>query len=191
MGGNGIHIRYLEAGEGTRNMNSFGFLGGVEVGYDWQFDNRVVIGGVVDTEMTSIAGYRKKIEPPPDPGEVGPVGTNGLKYRIQNVSSLRMRAGYAMGPFLPFLTAGFAVGATEFNQYDPADIVSTQQRRLRWQPGFTAGAGFEYALGAAWTFKADYLYYNLSSFNGLEVDLDAFKTKISFSTVRAGLNYRF
>jgi len=191
IGGNGIHIRYLEAGEGTRNMNSFGFLGGLEAGYDWQFDNAIVVGGVIDGAFTSIEGYRKKIEPPPDPAEPGPVGTNGLKYRIKTLSNARVRVGYAMGSFLPYLTAGFAVGLTQFNQYDPADKVSTQQKRLRYQPGVTAGAGFEYALGDAWTFKADYLYYNLGSFNGFEVDLDAIKTKISFSTVRAGLNYRF
>ncbi len=191
-GGNGIHIRYLEQGEGSRNMNSFGFTGGAEVGYDWQFSNAIVVGGVIDGAFTSIEGYRKKIEPPPDPAEPpGPVGTNGLKYRIKTLSNARVRVGYAMGPFLPYLTAGFAVGLTQFGQYDPADKVSMQQKRLRYQPGVTAGAGFEYALGDAWTFKADYLYYNLNSFNGFEVDLDAFKTKISFSTVRAGLNYRF
>lgn len=193
LGGNGVAISYLEAGEGTRNMNSFGYLGGVEAGYDRQFDNRLVLGGVLDWQITSISAFRKKIEPPPEPepGVIDVAGTNGLKYRIQNLGNLRARLGYAMGPFLPYVTAGFAMGQTKFNQYDPSDKVSTQQSRTRQQTGFTAGAGFEYALASSWTFKADYLYYNLGEFTGFEVDLDQFKTRISFSTVRAGINYRF
>lgn len=191
LGGNGVHINYLEEGEGTRNLNSFGFLGGVEAGYDWQFANAVVLGGVVDWQATSISAYRKKLEPPPDPTEAGTVGTNGLKYRIQSLSNLRARLGYAIGPFLPYATVGIAMGQTQFNQYDPSDKVSTQQRRTRNQTGFTAGVGFEYAIATSWTVKADYLYYNLGQFSGFEVDLDQFKTGISFSTVRAGLNYRF
>ena len=191
LGGNGVHIRYLEAGEGTRNLNSFGFLGGVEAGYDRQFENNMVLGGVIDLQATSISAYRKKIEPPPDPAEVGPVGTNGLKYRIKTLSNIRMRLGYGMGPFLPYVTAGFAGGLLDFNQYDPSDKVSQSQKKTQFQTGFTAGAGFEYALVNNWSFKADYLYYNLGMFRGVEVDLDAFSTKISFSTIRAGLNYRF
>lgn len=193
LGGNGVSIAYLEAGEGTRRMNSFGFLGGVEAGYDRQFSNQIVIGGVLDWQLTSISAYRKKIEPPaePEPGVIDIAGTNGLKYRILNLGNLRARIGYSMGSFLPYVTAGFAMGQTKFNQYDPSDIVSTQQTRTRQQTGFTAGAGFEYAIASSWTFKADYLYYNLGQFTGFEVDLDEFKTKISFSTVRAGLTYRF
>jgi opacity protein-like surface antigen len=96
-----------------------------------------------------------------------------------------------MGPFLPYVTAGFAGGLLDFNQYDPSDKVSQSQKKTQFQTGFTAGAGFEYALVNNWSFKADYLYYNLGMFRGVEVDLDAFSTKISFSTIRAGLNYRF
>ena len=191
LGGDGVHIVYLEAGEGLRKMNSFGALGGLTFGYDRQIGSRIVIGGLIDAQMTSIAAYRKKLEPPPEPNEPGPIGANGLKYRIETLSSARARLGYAFGSFLPYVTGGIALGQIGFHQYDPADIVSTQQRKTRAQTGYVVGAGFSYALAPHWTFDADYLVYGLGIFRGVEVDLDAFKTGISFSTLRAGVSYRF
>lgn len=194
LGGNGVHVNYSEAGEGTRTSSSFGFLGGVSIGYDHRFSNKIILGGEADFQFANIESYRRKFDPAgvPEPGQPPDApGTNGMTLRVENYATFRARLGYDMGKFAPFVTGGLAIGHVKFGQFDPSDIVATVTHRGNLQTGFTVGAGFEYALNERWTFKGEYAYVNLGRFGAAEVDQDAFKTQIQFSTIRAGLKYRF
>ncbi len=97
----------------------------------------------------------------------------------------RLRLGYAgWNNWLPFLTGGAAYGNVKATS--PFGDASQSE----W--GWTAGAGLEYAFGANWSAKAEYLYVDLGDFDcgsncGATPDNVSFKSGI----VRAGINLRF
>jgi outer membrane immunogenic protein len=60
-------------------------------------------------------------------------------------------------------------------------------------PGWTVGAGLEYAMTHNLTFKTEYLYTELGSWDHYWNNDPGYytSTKLSFHTVRAGLNWKF
>jgi high affinity Mn2+ porin len=104
---------------------------------------------------------------------------------------VRGRAGYAFGAWLPYVTGGVAWGHSHVNINDSGGAVVSSPGQT--QPGWTVGAGLEYAVSANWRARIEYDYidlsrrtYDLSAFGlpGLTVDP-------SIQLVKLGLNYRF
>ncbi|TYC64326.1 porin family protein [Rhodobacterales bacterium] len=159
------------------NPDPDGFMGGVQVGYDYQFTNGVVLG--VETDF-SFSGLEDKNE---ENDEVS------VKY----LGTARARLGYAFGRFLPYATAGLAYGQGEFESYYQQN--NTTYKDENWQVGWTAGAGADYAITENVSLKLEYLYtdlgdatYEITNPDGWRIssDIDS-----SFNTVKVGLNYRF
>ena len=110
---------------------------------------------------------------------------------LDYVGTVRGRVGYAFGTLLPYVTGGFAWGHSHVNINDGGgNIVSSPGQT---QPGWTAGAGVEFAVSGNWSAKLEYDYidlarrmYDLSGFGlpGLNVDPN-------IHLVKLGLNYRF
>ncbi len=137
-----------------------GWLLGVNAGYDHTLDNGVVLGVAADVAWTN-----PHIDLPYD-------------TRIDWVGSLRGRAGYDAGAFLPYLTGGLAVasmtkvsGNTEYN-----DLLA----------GWTVGAGLEIAATDDLSVDVQYRYsdYGVGDFSGAD---DSFRSH----QITAGLNWRF
>lgn len=173
---------------------STGVLLGGQIGFNYQFANRFVAGLEADWSWANIDGRRKAavsyVAPPR-------VETNDAFARTEQLGTLRARFGYASGRFLPFFTAGLAWGGLKqsFNIADTTGYVATgggSSVRMGW----TLGAGFEYALGDALSFKTEYLFIQLPGFSTLVRDNAGFVNPTSLGRssghlVRAGLNYRF
>jgi high affinity Mn2+ porin len=155
-----------------------GLIGGYQAGYLRQFSNHVVLGVEADASFTS---------PVDGPALMRAPFNTTLDY----VGTVRGRIGYAFGRWLPYVTGGFAWGHSHVDINDGAgNIVSTPGQ---YQPGWTAGAGVEFAVGGNWRAKLEYDYidlsrrmYDLSAFGlpGLNVDPN-------IHLVKLGLNYRF
>jgi outer membrane immunogenic protein len=151
---------------------SGGLIGGT-VGYNWQF-GQVVVGAEGDIDWSGIKGTTI---------------VNcafGCSTRNDWVATVRGRAGYAFNRFLPYLTAGLAVG--DINATTPI-LPAGSNTKVGW----TVGAGIEAGIVSNVSVKAEYLYFDLGNFNcGFNCGL-AGNGNVSLyaHTLRAGLNVRF
>ncbi len=102
-------------------------------------------------------------------------GRRANDYDINWTSSFRLRAGYAVGSFLPYVTAGLAIAGTDDNGVNTAT-----------EFGYTVGAGIEAALTTNLVGRVEYLYSNYGSINWLPAS-----PPLSTSEVRVGLGFRF
>lgn len=188
----GGHFGYGDAsfGPGTNPLpeqgvvlphSATGFSGGYQLGYNRQLANRVVLGIEADATFT---GPRDIVAHERSPA---PFNTT-----IDYVGTVRGRIGYAFDRFMPFVTGGFAWGHTHINVND-ADGVSELLPVGKYQAGWTAGLGLEYAVSGNWTAKAEYEYvdlsrktYDLSGFGLGSVNVDP-----RIHLFKLGLNYQF
>jgi outer membrane immunogenic protein len=151
---------------------SGGVIGGT-IGYNWQI-NRVVLGAEGDIDWSGIRGTTTVFCPP---------GCNTRNYWLATV---RGRLGYAFDRFLPYLTAGLAVGNINASLLGfPGGTVTNA--------GWTVGGGLEVGIVSNVSLKAEYLFVDLSDFNcGFNCGLAANGNVTYYANLfRAGLNVRF
>jgi opacity protein-like surface antigen len=109
-----------------------------------------------------------------------------VSYRNYFETDTRLRAGYAVGRFLPYVTAGLDWGRSE-----QTDLLSGSYRGRIWTDSAIAGAGLEYALDDRWTARLEYLYQGSYNRDSTELDALALEQTRPAQTVRAGLAYYF
>jgi outer membrane immunogenic protein len=164
--------------DGTFSISSSGFIGGVQVGYNWQFENNFVLGAVADI---SASNYGSSIE------------TEGFELfdlELKYLGTVRARAGYAWDRALVYAHGGFAYGKVEASSTFEGDISANHS-------GWTIGAGVEYALTDKISFGTEYSYVDLGDevlFSGFD-DGEGFEpgtgVDVKFHTVKAMINFRF
>lgn len=104
------------------------------------------------------------------------------------LGTARARIGYGgWSNFLPYITGGVAIGGLEAT--NSARTGSGKDTSIGW----TAGLGLEYAMFSSWTFKLEYLYVDLGSFDCGTPCSATTPAEVDFSShvIRAGVNYRF
>ena len=173
--------------DGSANLTSSGFLGGVQAGYNYQIDQWVV-GVEADFQGSGIKGEGSfSADIPGGPSFDAKAGT-----RLDWYGTVRGRAGVlATDRFLVYATGGLAYGRTKSYLKADGDELSAKKTKAGW----TIGAGAEYALTDNVSFKTEYLYTDLGKANlfddeflGANASLDR---KFNFHTVRVGINYKF
>jgi outer membrane immunogenic protein len=193
-----------------------GALVGGQAGYNYQAGSTVV-GLETDISWTGIKGSNGQFGSAQLPGGFGNVvnAAATADQRLQYFGTLRARAGYLPAdPLLLFVTGGLAYGqlrsnvnVTESNVFGgcfcqpivPAITSSTTTRA-----GWTVGFGLEYVFSRPWSFKAEYLYFDLGHLNYQSTLTLANTAGTPFTAVgvvstthftgnifRAGLNYMF
>jgi outer membrane immunogenic protein len=79
-------------------------------------------------------------------------------------ATARLRLGYGWDKWLFYVTGGGAwAGVEESLFFTPAPAISIHQKQTR--SGWTAGAGWEYALGYGWSIKSEFLYMDFGTKN--------------------------
>jgi outer membrane immunogenic protein len=159
--------------DGIDNFDISGGLLGGTVGYNWQF-GQVVVGAEGDVDWSSIKGTTVVR------------CAAGCSTRNHWLATVRGRVGYVFNRFLPYLTAGLAVG-------DIDATVPGLPAGSTTKAGWTVGGGVEVGIVSNVSVKAEYLYFDLGSFNcGFNCGL-AGNGNVSLyaHTFRAGLNVRF
>ena len=119
-------------------------------------------------------------------------------YALSDFGSLRVRAGYAIGSFLPYMFAGVGLGqadivrtasisATEVNTSAATGFTNlqfndsvTDAKNSHLVYGYSAGVGVDVMLMAGLFLRAEYQYLRLTS----SIDTDV-------NTVQVGLGYKF
>jgi outer membrane immunogenic protein len=141
--------------------NPSGALFGGQVGYNWQFAPDWVFGVETDFAWSDIFGSALTSVP----------GAFTAVERVNMLGTLRGRVGYALENVLLYGTAGIAYGRTDLatSSINPvlgacgptgfcASAASTE-----WMVGWSAGVGFDWAFLPRWSFRSEYLHYDLGS----------------------------
>jgi outer membrane immunogenic protein len=175
----------------AEGAHSGGFSGGGQIGFNYQFANNVVIGLEADFQGSTLKGSYENDAYGYDYGEYY---NYNYGTKVDWWGTVRGRIGYAFGNILPYVTGGLAYGhvTNSYSYYDDGDSYSgTEGSSTRF--GWTVGGGLEYALTHNLTVKVEYLYTDLGSFNYYYPDSEGayLSTRTTFSTVRAGLNWKF
>jgi outer membrane immunogenic protein len=181
-------------GFSIEDRNRDGFLGGGQIGCDYQAPSNWLIGIQGDFSWTS-SHERDSISPPPFFNET-------VDSKIDWFASATARLGYASGPWLIYGKGGAAwvrnklhdVGGVLFTGFDYSGHATLS--------GWTLGGGFEYAFAPNWSMSLEYDYYDFgtktvtlsgtsSAFGVTTPSTEPFSIKQNFSVVKVGLNYRF
>jgi high affinity Mn2+ porin len=135
--------------------HTFGRLdAGLHAGYATVLASRLLLGAEADITFPNF--YEDGAVTPPLAVRGGTVGEH-LDY----VSTLRGRVGYAAGRWLIYGTGGLAPSETRY--IDSITSSSAPDHTLRWQLGWTLGAGAEFAVAPGWTARVEYRYDQLAS----------------------------
>jgi outer membrane immunogenic protein len=132
--------------------HSTAFVGGVEVGYDWQ-SRYFVYGVAADWTWTGFKASRNAAS--------GLTAWNHSS-KVEWLASFRGRMGLAVDDTLVYFTGGLALGqikadGSAFNSSSEVSSLSLNTTRVGW----VAGLGAEHKFNQNWSIKAEYLYYDL------------------------------
>jgi outer membrane immunogenic protein len=162
--------------DSTGSFDTSGGLVGGTIGYNWQ-TGPWVLGLEGDIDWANIKGTTNV------PGCLG----GGCQSENTWLGTTRGRVGYAFDRFLPYVTGGVAFGGVDATHPGATGVSSTQV-------GWTAGAGFEFAVVNNVTAKVEYLHYDLGGFQcGLNCGNGFVNDNVNFNAnvVRGGVNLRF
>jgi len=176
------------------DQNSDGFIGGGQIGYNWQFAPNWMVGIEGDFSGT---GIRETTIVPITIGGV-PLGgdyTHTTKRDITWLASVRGRLGYTADRWLIYVTGGGAWGRVEGTAGPNIPSILTPVTFSDTISGWVIGGGFEYAIANNWTARLEYLYLDFGKLDNpwVLVVLPTINdsTRITTSVVRGGINYRF
>jgi outer membrane immunogenic protein len=144
-----------------------GFIGGIQIGYNWQVTPNWVVGVEADITGSDLDGSFT-YEPVPQIAAAQPGSFETLRRKVEWFGTVRGRVGYAMDRWLPYLTGGFAYAGVKHDALAVFPGVSTftfSDNKVK--VGFTVGAGFEYALSPNWILGAEYLYIQVDGADGI------------------------
>jgi len=202
---------YFPGGIGN---NQSGFIGGGQVGYNWQ-TGAFVLGGEADFDGTSLSKTYNYTSAPFGSivnGVAVPTAVLGdtlsvhAKASLDWLGTVRARLGWVVTPdnrLLIYGTGGFAYagGSSNFSVYDATGLYWSGNPSST-RTGWTIGGGVEYAITNNITIRGEYLYVDLGSNTINTVGNLAAATllpgtyataKINYdaSIFRAGVNYKF
>lgn len=203
----------------SQSFTSSGALGGVQLGYNWQFNRNWLVGLETDFDWSGMRGSGSSS------GIVGGIDpfTAKVDEQIKWFGTVRARLGYLpTDNLLTYVTGGFAYGRVEhsgsffnsgaaytlvpggaFSVVCAANATCFSGSSSSVNVGWTAGAGFEYAIWRNITIKAEYLYVSLGIKSLTETALatntpgdtpgsfNANYNRTSFNVARVGVNIRF
>ncbi len=187
---------------GSQDGNFSGMVGGVAVGYNYQW-GRLVLGAEADLNASEASSAPVSIFSA-NPFGLLPIEVGSFTTELDWYGTLRGRLGYDIaGGFMVYGTGGLAYGHVSNSIGYSVGSFSESSSSSGMRTGWTAGAGAEMALFKSdrLRLKAEYLYTDFGSDNFFRTDLpDAIffndnvanaNSALKFHTVRVGINYAF
>jgi len=175
----------------TTNNGGYGAIGTILAGYDYEFDNAMVVGAFVDGTLGSNATNNIS----PTPGLIGKITESGNW-------DIGARIGHPINYIvLPYLTAGYS--RTYFSNTHLNEALPQEPSTFLSTPGFNVGgwflgAGLETEIISHWSLRGEYRFtsYHWESipFNGVVDGVivnNTQPTKAINQTVQALVTYRF
>jgi outer membrane immunogenic protein len=158
--------------------NGGGVVGGT-IGYNWQM-GQIVFGGEADLDWAYLKSTNNYAN------ALGAAASNS--YRVNAITTERLRLGYAVDRALFYVTGGYAGVATHATFADASGFSGSQDN---WRSGGVIGGGIEYAFTNNISVKAEYLWAPLQDKTYWAGTPDAETNRMSVSLARVGLNYKF
>jgi outer membrane immunogenic protein len=152
------------AGIETTTLNPRGFIGGGQVGWNYQL-NHLVVGVEGDIEYFGLSGGGVSFGPLASPAGDGLGGT--FQATTDFLATGRGRLGWAFDQTMVYGTGGVAVSGLNFiegvtiTKAGTAGFLSTATRTTL--VGWTAGGGIEQMIGRGWIVRLEYLHIDLGS----------------------------
>jgi outer membrane immunogenic protein len=186
------------------DVHTSGFIGGGQLGCNYQFAGNWVIGFDGDFDWGNVKGDRSGSVTVSD-GTVTTAAAGTLSVKTEFLATATVRLGYAWDRFLFYGKGGVAVAhdkynltttATETILGDPLSPFSsdfffnTTERRIGW----TAGAGIEWAFWDNWSAKLEWDFLEFGSRDITFVsgpDVSTWRVKQEIQEVKFGINYLF
>ena len=143
-----------------------GFGGGAQGGYNWQ-TGHFVVGGEADITWSRMRGTATRTPIIQNNGTPFP-GTGFLSTHQETkwFGTVRARAGIALDRVFLYGTGGLAYGHVNYSansDFRPGGTVQYPASLSKTKTGWTAGGGVEVGIRKHWSWKAEYLYYDLGN----------------------------
>ena len=164
----------------TAANSSFGSLfGGLQFGYNYLLTSRLLVGVEADFSFPNYL----------DDGNVASRTTpfSSVTEKLDFVSTMRGRAGYAFNHWLFYATGGLAWSQARF--IEESALTGNDDKVLRMRDGWVLGAGAELAIAPGWTARLEYLYDRLGKASGAFPSGTSYEsTTVELNSLRIGLN---
>jgi outer membrane immunogenic protein len=178
----GGHLGGSFGGSSSFFRNDTRFLGGLQVGGDYQFAPNWVIG--IEGQYSWLPGKARALH----------FDSFDLTRDRKALGSVTGRLGYTWGPTLLYVKGGYAYQDTTYRVASlggPIGVTLDGNKKS----GYTVGAGLEYLFTPNWSSKIEYQYYNFGRARFIGASPTGLVTAGSFDnnvhSVKVGLNYRF
>ena len=179
---NGVAFALASSASG-QGINQAGFIGGGQVGYNYEFGKKIVFGFEADMQGAGIrgTGNANGIGPWADGTSGAFVNNNIIQAGIDWLGTARGRIGYLITPtFQIYGTAGLAYGNAFLNTFTNSSYVdgagyalgsawdfygttTSYASKSQLLVGYSVGGGGEWMFSNNWSVKAEALYYNLGT----------------------------
>lgn len=178
------------------NLQNAGFLGGGQLGYNWQ-NQHIVWGAEGDLEYAHIGGANAVTSLLPLTTTVNQNirWLGSIRGRIGTLASENMLVYVTTGPVWGGITLAFDQRNLTASCASSPVCVSTTQHST--ELGWTIGGGIEYAVASRMSLKAEYAYVDLGVVGLNAAETSALgeagyfiSTHFSVNTVRLGMNYK-
>jgi outer membrane immunogenic protein len=190
--------QYLEDAAGGWSYGGF-------IGYNTQFEN-VVVGVEANYNRTSLNLTSTETVPLilPDIGTASMSSTG----HITDYGTLRLRAGYVLGSFMPYAMVGIAAGRGDFTdsarlQYipvengvaqAPVDLSGNAQQNGKIAYGWAAGAGIDIMLTGSIFVRGEYEFVQFTSSGTAPVVVGSSEPLdhlLNLNTFRGAVGFKF
>jgi len=156
---------------GSSNLN--GFLGGGQIGYNWQGASPLVLGVEADFQGTGQSRTDTALGITVD-------------QKLPWFGTVRGRIGYAFDRTMIYATGGLAYLNYKMSVSQLGVTVSDDASRAGW----TLGGGVEWMFAPQWSTKLEYLYIDTGD-TSVTLFGVPFTGRAKDNIVRVGLNYHF
>jgi outer membrane immunogenic protein len=174
-------------GSGTFSTTATGFIGGGQLGYNWQHGN-FVFG--IEGDGSGLSGKGSGHSGAP----ATPYGT--VSNSVRWLSTVRARFGLAVGDTMAYTTAGVAFGGVRNTFTNNSGAITYSDSKTK--TGWAVGGGIEHMLNRNWTIGLEGLFVDLGRSNsvaGVRTNGTTTVKTTSFSNQavigRLKLNYKF
>lgn len=170
--GKSHYTSLLNSGELKPN----GFLGGIYAGYNFALENNFVLGADIDVTYNDLKKHNAN-------------QSEEFETELRWSGAARVRAGYAVDRFLPYIAGGVAFGQVQ-NKYSITGINRTYSDK-ETVTGWTLGAGVDYAVTDNVIVRFEYRY---TDFGRKDFDFggsDGVPNKFKTNDIRLGVAYKF
>ena len=186
-----------------QNIDASGFVGGGELGFNWQLGKYLVLGAETDFSGSDLSGDSTRAHDLPQFSTA--TADLHISQRVDWFGTVRGRVGFVPWcRLLVYGTGGFAYASVDdsavldFRPFGGLSHLPASHNDT--ETGWTAGGGVEFAISRHWSIKAEYLYIDVGDATAIAPQIPnlnnppvmaSYHWDNQFHTVAAGLNFKF